>query len=239
MSVQDLIAPSYWSPAKISATLLLRSLTEAAGKHARGRLIDIGCGAKPYSSIFSPRVDSYFGVDFSGTADANYGAETKADLYIDGTDTKLPSGSFDTLLSTQVLEHVFETSKFIAECHRLLAKGGRGIFTIPFVWQCHAEPHDYFRFTRYSLDKLFRDQGFRIVEITPLGGAYAALLQTRIESLHCRELPRTPAYLPYRIARKLRNLVMLPIWNWKGLHLDKLFWNDKLCLNYLVVVAKD
>ena len=238
-AIQDLTAPSYWSPVKISATLLLQRLTEAAAKHARGRLVDVGCGAKPYAHVFAPHIDSYFGVDFAGTAEDNYGAETKADLYIDGTDTKLPSGSFDTLLSTQVLEHVFETNKFVAECHRLLAKGGRGIFTIPFVWQCHAEPHDYFRFTRYSLEQLFQRQGFRIVELSPIGGAYATLIQSQIVSLYARELPTTLPYLPYRIVRKLRNLVMLPIWNWKGLHLDNLFWNDKLCLNYLLVVAKD
>lgn len=234
----DLVSPSYWSPVKITSTLLLRRLAEAAPKHARGRLVDIGCGTKPYAALFAPHVESYFGVDFGATSDACYGDETKADLYIDGTDTKLPSESFDTLLSTQVLEHVLETDRFIAECHRLLAKGGKGIFTIPFAWECHAAPYDYFRFTRYSLEELFRRRGFRIVELSPIGGAYAALTQLRIVSLHTRGLPGTLPYLPYRIARKLRNLVMLPVWNWAALHLDGLFWNDKFCLNYLLVVEK-
>ena len=237
--VEDLIAPNYWSPVKITADLLLRAMTEVASKHAHGRLIDMGCGAKPYAGIFFPYVDSYFGVDFAQAAVANYGEKTMADLDIDITDTKLPSGSFDTLLSTQVLEHILDTNKFIAECHRLLATGGKGIFTIPFVWESHAEPYDYFRFTKYSIELLFQQQGFRIVEIRPIGGAYATLIQMQIIALHFRALPRTAAYLPYRILRKLRNLVMLPIWNWKGLHLDRILWNDKLCLNHLLIVAKD
>ena len=235
MDSQDLIAASYWSPIKIAADLILKTITEVVPKYARGRLIDIGCGTKPYAHIFSPYVSSYFGVDFAPTSSHHYGESTKADLFIDGTDTKLPSESFDTVLSTQVLEHVLETDRYIVECYRLLAKGGIGIFTIPFVWQTHAEPNDFFRFTRYALEQLFKQHGFRIVELRPIGGAYATVLQTRIISLHCRELRS----LPYRILRKLRNLALLPYLNWKGLHLDRLFWNDKLCLNYLLIVAKD
>jgi SAM-dependent methyltransferase len=235
MDARDLTNASYWSPVKIAADLLLAAVTEAAATHARGRLVDIGCGAKPYEPLFARHVDSYYGIDFKSDASLHYGEGTKADLFVDGTDTKLPSGSFDTVLSTQVLEHVLETEKYIAECHRLLAKGGKGIFTVPFVWQTHAEPNDFFRFTRFSLERLFQKAGFRIVELRPVGGAYATILQTRIVSLHCRELKS----LPLRALRKMRNLVLLPVLNWKGLHLDRLFWNEKLCLNYLLVVAKD
>lgn len=228
-------SPSYWSPTKIASELALRCLAEAAPKHARGRLIDLGCGAKPYAPLFAPHVDSHFGVDFGGTAELHYGEKTKADLLVDGSETKLPSGSFDTILCTQVLEHVFDTRAFVAECHRLLAAGGKGIFTVPFLWQCHAEPNDFYRFTPHALRKVFEAQGFRVVELRPIGGAYAAILQTRIVSIHCREIKS----LPYRVLRKAWNLLLLPILNWKALHLDRLFWNDKLCLNYLVVVAKD
>jgi SAM-dependent methyltransferase len=226
---------SYWSPTKIADELAFRCLSEASAKHARGRLIDLGCGAKPFQALFAPHVASHFGVDFGATAALHYGEATKADLLVDGTETKLPAGSFDTLLCTQVLEHVLETEAFIGECHRLLASGGKGIFTVPFVWQCHAEPNDFYRFTRYSLQALFERRGFRVVELRPVCGAYATLIQTRIVSLHCREIKS----LPYRIVRKLVNLVRLPVLNWKALHLDRLFWNDKLCLNYLLVVAKD
>lgn len=228
-------AASYWSPMKITSDTLLASLAGAASKHARGRLLDLGCGTKPYEALFTPHVDSYFGVDFEGTSELHYGSTTKADLFVDGTDTKLPSESFDTLLATQVLEHVFDTREFVSECHRLLARGGVGIFTIPFVWQCHAEPNDFYRFTRYGIEKIFERQGFRILELSPVGGAYAAILQARIISIHCREL-KGPVR---RVLRKAWNFLLLPALNWKALHLDRFFWNDKLCLNYLLVVSKD
>ncbi|MFI5350629.1 MAG: hypothetical protein ACHQ2Z_13870, partial [Elusimicrobiota bacterium] len=107
-------------------------------------------------------------------------------------------------------------------------------FTIPFVWQTHAEPNDFYRFTRYGIEKLFREQGFRVLELSPIGGAYATILQTRIVSLHCRELTSAPR----RALRKFWNFFLIPFLNWKALHLDRLFWNDKLCLNYLLVVSK-
>jgi SAM-dependent methyltransferase len=235
MDASEPPADSYWSPVKIATDLVLRRLSETAPKHARGCLIDLGCGAKPYQALFAPHVSSYFGVDFGATAGLHYGEATKADLLVDGTDTKLPAGSFDTLLSTQVLEHVYDTKAFVRECHRLLAPGGKGILTVPFLWQCHAEPNDFYRFTRYSLQRLFEEQGFSVLELTPVGGAYAALLQTRIVSVHCREIKSRPR----RVLRKLWNLLLIPVLNWKALHLDRFFWNDKLCLNYLLVVVKN
>lgn len=228
-------APSYWSQTKIAYELESRAVAEAAKAHARGRLIDLGCGTKPYAEVFAPHVASHFGVDYGGTTEQHYGAATKADLLVDGSKTGLPEGSFDTILCTQVLEHVFETEEFIAECHRLLAKGGKGIFTIPLLWQLHAEPNDFYRFTRFAIQKLFERQGFRVLELRPTGGAYAALAQMRIISIYCREIKN----LPLRVVRKAWNVLRLPIVNWKAIHLDRLFWNDKLCLNYLLVVVKD
>jgi hypothetical protein len=104
--------------------------------------------------------------------------------------------------------------------------------------ECHAEPYDYFRFTKHSLDLLFTQQGFKINELSPIGGAYAALIQMKMISIGHRNLPKTLAYFPYRIIRKIYNLVAIPIENWKAINFDKIFWNDKLCLNYLVIVSK-
>jgi len=226
---------SYFDVFKIAGELLSRKLEEFASRYAQGRLIDLGCGARPYEKIFAPYIDSYFGVDSRETAEAHYGESTKADLYADCTDTKLESGSFDTLLSTQVIEHIYDHRKYIAECRRLLRAGGIGIFTIPFVCECHAEPHDYFRFTRYGIQRLFEEQNFTVLDLVPLGGAYATLIQVKIMSLYYRE----PRNLAHRVFRKLRNTIMVPLLNFLALHLDKWFWNDKLCINYAVVVQKE
>jgi SAM-dependent methyltransferase len=230
----EFIKISYFSPTKISRHHILRAMQYAAPKYARGQLIDVGCGCKPYEPIFRPHVEAYFGIDYPPTAAVNYSEATTADLLVDCTDTKLAADSYDTVLSTQVIEHIFDTRKYVAECHRLLKKGGMGIFTIPFVWQCHAEPFDYFRFTRYGIEKLFQEQGFKILELVPLEGAYAAIAQTTIVSVYLM-----PAKcLVMKLIQKLLRFTYIPIRNFMALHLDKYFYNDKLCLTYLLIVTK-
>ncbi len=225
---------SYRSPIKIASDLLWDRLTQLARDYASGKLVDIGCGTKPYETLFAPFVDSYFGVDAEGMRDVHYGAATRADLYTDCTNTGLESESFNTLLSTQVMEHVFDTEGYLRECSRLLKVGGMGIFTIPFVWQTHAEPYDFYRFTPYSISRLFESKGFEIVKLEPIGGAYATLMQTKLISIYCR--PSTN--LAYKIFRTIRNAIMIPLSNYLALHLDRFIQNDKLCLNYAVVVRK-
>lgn len=225
---------SYFSSVKIANQYILNAMREVAPKYAKGNLIDLGCGTKPYESIFKPFFKSYYGVDYPKAMEKHYSDSTKADLYADCTDTKLKSESFDTVLSTEVMEHIFDTKSYVSECYRLLKKGGVGIFTVPFVWQSHAEPYDYYRFTKFSLEKIFKQIGFDIVELRPLQGAYATIIQKKIVTLYCRETNN----LFFKIFRKIRNLILIPILNWKALYLDKLFWNDKLCLNYLVIVKK-
>lgn len=225
---------SYFSDVKITRTNIYNCLTKTARKYAKGKLVDLGCGVKPYENIFKPYIDSYFGIDFPTTAEGNYGSETVADLYIDCTDTKISSESFDTLLSTQVIEHIFDTKKYVEECFRLLKKDGIGIFTVPFVWQCHAEPYDFFRFTKYSLEKLFVEQGFEIIELKELEGAYATLIQTKIISIY--GFPSQNILI--KIIQKIIRIFWVPVLNFCALNFDKLFYNNKLCLNYLLVVKK-
>jgi SAM-dependent methyltransferase len=177
---------SIFSPVKIASDLLWSVVTFFSIKYARGRLVDIGCGKKPYKILFEDVIDEYFGVDWQEASSPHYGAETCADLYADCTNTKLPSESFDTLISTQVMEHIYDTDSYLNECYRLLKFGGFGLFTVPFAWENHGEPFDYYRFSKHSLEKLFTEKGFEIVEIAPIGGAYSAFNQIKIVSIYNR-----------------------------------------------------
>lgn len=185
--------------------------------------------------IFKPHIGSYFGVDYKSSAESNYGEQTNADLYVDCTETGIDKESFDTLLSTQVMEHIYDTDKYVKECHRLLRKGGKGIFTIPMSWRCHAEPYDYHRFTKYSLQKIFTENGFEILELKEIEGALASAIQHWIVFLCNR-----PGFknILLRIIKKLTYTVLFMVLNYLALKLDRCFWDEKLCLNYLLVVQK-
>ena len=73
----------------------------------------------------------------------------------------LPFGdrSFETVFSSQVLEHVPEPWRMVEDMARVLKPGGHLILTAPHIWGLHEVPHDYFRFTSYGLQHLARRAG--------------------------------------------------------------------------------
>lgn len=142
-------------------TTLIANQLERCRNYAKGKLLDIGCGSKPYKRIFST-VDCYIGVDLS--------ENSKADVI--GNAMKLPfaSETFDTVLTTQVLEHVPEPSRMIEEMYRVMRPDGYLILTAPQTGQLHGEPHDYYRFTKHGLCYLLEKNGFIVDYIKARGG---------------------------------------------------------------------
>lgn len=130
------------------------------------RLIDIGCGTKPYRDLLAPYVAEHVGVD---RADA-FNETARPDLVGSAYEIPAPAGSFDAALSTAVLEHLAEPERALRECARVLKPGGIAVYTVPMIWHLHAEPYDYYRFTNHGLRHLFEAAGFEILEIRPLSG---------------------------------------------------------------------
>jgi SAM-dependent methyltransferase len=152
------------------------SLRDAAPL-ARGRLLDVGCGDKPYEHIFRPYVDAYLGVEHQATYSAtDAGARrTKADVLYDGKQLPFEDRSFDTVLSIQVLEHTPRPWELLAEMARVLRGGGLLIMTVPFSFRLHEEPHDYFRFTPHIMRELCQSAGLEIEQIVPRGSLWSVL----------------------------------------------------------------
>lgn len=96
-------------------------------KDHTGRLVDLGCGDGERTLAFAraARVTDPHGVDVTGpdlaVARARGIAVTEADL-----NGRLPfeDGSFDVVVSNQVIEHLNDTDTFVSECRRLLSDGG-------------------------------------------------------------------------------------------------------------------
>jgi len=124
-----------------------------------GRLLDVGCGQKPYAHLFD--VEEYVGLEID-TPDSR--ARKKADYFYDGARFPFPDASFDCLLCNQVLEHVFEPDLFLSEIHRVLKPGGQLLLSVPFVWDEHEQPRDYARYTSFGLRHLLDVGGFEIKE---------------------------------------------------------------------------
>ncbi len=137
-----------------------------AGRH--GLLLEVGCGDQPYRSLV-PEGCGYVGIDQGGAAD-NFDMSTNNEVVrYSGETFPCADGLFDALFHTEVMEHVFEYRKFLAECRRVLKPDGEMMFTVPFQARFHFAPHDYFRYTPSALGALLEEAGFVDVKIDPRG----------------------------------------------------------------------
>jgi SAM-dependent methyltransferase len=126
----------------------------------KGRVLDIGCGSKPYEELFTSKTE-YIGMEI----DSPHGRKNpKADVFYTGTKFPFDAESFDSAVATQTIEHIFNPDEFIAEIGRILKKGGKLLVTVPFVWDEHEQPYDYARYSSFGISHLLKTHGFKIVE---------------------------------------------------------------------------
>ncbi len=152
-----------WSVRKPLADWLRAEGAGAAGK----RVLDVGCGHKPYYPFFAAAA-SYVGVDIEGNPEAD----------LVGTVESLPveDGSFDIVLCTQVLEHVEDPALAVRELHRATAPGGKVLASTHGVMVYHPNPNDHWRWTHTGLRKLFETNGsWSAVDVRPGAGTAAGL----------------------------------------------------------------
>ena len=84
-----------------------------------GKLLDIGCGTKPYKNICN--VDEYIGLEINDKGNRQH---KFADVFYDGKTIPFENKKFDSILSNQVFEHVFNPNQFLKEVNRVTKMGG-------------------------------------------------------------------------------------------------------------------
>ena len=116
-------------------------------------VLDYGCGGSPYRPLFGNC--TYHRADLSGSNNLDFEY---------GPDAKLPSvmSGYDCVLSTQVLEHVEHPETYLGECYRVLRPGGCLILTTHGLYEDHACPYDYWRWTVYGLKRVVENSGLKI-----------------------------------------------------------------------------
>lgn len=209
------------------------------------KVLDIGCGNKPYAKYFKCK---YVGLDpFK---------DTQADIVANAWAIPFSDNEFDGVILNQSLEHIEKTGETISEIKRVLKPGGLGIVTVPQTMKIHSLPlpsqnsvynnfdktkikywnNDFYRFTKFGLIYLFRD--FQILELKETSGYFGTLFQLA----------------NYFLASFGINLIFTPIFflnNILGITLD-IFFNitgsifhkfknliyTSLTLNYIMIIRK-
>jgi SAM-dependent methyltransferase len=198
------------------------------GSLGPARILDLGCGDKPYQRYF-PDAVAYLGVDLPAERSANK-LEKRADVYADLQRLPIADESFDVVLCTQVLEHVPEPARVLAEAHRVLRTSGLAVLTVPFAAAEHEEPNDYLRFTSYGITDLLERCGFEAVNVKKQFGFWSAIGEMIYWHYH-RKLAGT-RWEKYWFAAGTTMFL-------RGFHLlNRLDPDEKLVLNLFVTARK-
>jgi len=137
---------------------LIESLCDLS-KHIEGKTLDVGCGSKPYKDIFHSK--EYLGIEIDSPQNRE---KKKADYFYGGRIFPFSEGEFDSVVTNEVLEHVFEPDIFLCEINRVLKNQAFLLITVPFIWDEHEQPFDYARYSSFGLKYLLNKYGFEIVE---------------------------------------------------------------------------
>jgi SAM-dependent methyltransferase len=161
----------------VSSRLMVSCLIEhyqgVIQKYASGRLLDLGCGFVPYYEFYKNLVSEVICVDWENSLHKNDFLDHFMDL---NKPLSLASESFDTVLLTDVLEHIYQPVQLLSEVARVLRPSGHVIIGVPFFYGLHEEPFDFHRYTEFSLRQMSADLGLEIKSLIPYGGVPEILL---------------------------------------------------------------
>jgi ubiquinone/menaquinone biosynthesis C-methylase UbiE len=138
-----------------------------------GRMLDFGCGSKPYESLFA--VAEYVGLDLAESGHAHEGESI--DVFYDGQRIPFPDQHFDSVFSSEVLEHVFNLEHVLAEIFRVTKDGGTLLLSAPFVWDEHEAPYDFARYTSFAFEHVLQRAGFTVISLEKSGSYVETIFQ--------------------------------------------------------------
>lgn len=222
LAVSRLRRPLF-DPIRMEGDTIVEGITNSL-RYVHGTLLDLGCGASPYARLLEDRISTYIG------ADLRPNLEMPPTVCSNCLALPFKEGSFDSVLCTQVLEHVSNPFTTMSEIHRVLRVGGYAVLTMPALWPLHEEPYDFFRYTKYGLEELARISNLQVVEIRERGGAFTAIAQLIGAVLYDELGKKSVTRLPFKI-------LFMPFLALCKL-LDSVFPYSKLTLGYTMVVQK-
>ena len=171
--------PGLRSPAYLTRNRLLSGISRHAPR-LTGRLLDFGCGSKPYRSLFE--VDEYIGLDFENPGHPH--ANEQVDVFYDGKCIPFGDANFDSVFSSEVFEHVFNLPEVLRELNRVLKMDGLILVTCPFAISEHEVPNDFARYSSYGLRYLLSEHGLEMVSQEKTGNSVETVFQLWIMYIH-------------------------------------------------------
>lgn len=190
---------------RIQGDVVARFYQEHLKHYAKGHLIDLGCGKAPLYMEYAKYVTEVTCADWAQSFHKNPYTDIDCNL-----NESLPfkSDTFDTIILSDVLEHIAEPKLLCCEMARILKTGGHLLMNVPFYYRLHEVPHDYFRYTEYAMKYLCNAAGLRVVVLEALGGVPQVLGDILMKTIAYKPLIGYP--LAHAIHFSYRTFMRLP-----------------------------
>lgn len=159
-------------------------------RFAGGRLLDLGCGSAPLFGAYRGHVREVLCIDWPSSVHSCPHVDVACDL---SAGLPLAAACVQTVVLSDVLEHIRHPERLMGEVARVLVPGGHLLMNVPFLYGLHERPHDYFRFSVYALKCMIADAGLELVEVRALGGSPHVLADLLAKHLQVMPLLGRPA----------------------------------------------
>jgi SAM-dependent methyltransferase len=171
------------------------------------QVLDVGCGNQPFRSLIEGLKANYTSID----AIQNPMNSVDVVQAIDSPtlSQNLALSTFDVVLCTEVMEHVFDWPVAFENLYKLTRPGGVVIITCPFFWPLHEEPYDFWRPTLHAIRRSAQRVGF-VEEQLRTGGDLWDVLGTVVGNSNFTSRLSGPAAIVLNVAaRVMRRLSLL------------------------------
>lgn len=223
--------PNITQPSYLLRRKLLKHIAEFAPQ-LNGKLLDFGCGSKPYRSLFE--TSEYIGLDFHGEGHSH--ENEQIDVFYDGHSIPFPSGYFDSVFTSEVFEHVFNLHEIIPEIKRVMKPGGLILVTCPFAIAEHEQPNDYARYSSFALKDIFSKHDFEIMHYEKIGNEFETIMQLWIIYFHMRILAKLNKLI---IIRPIIDPIIISLFNGLAIIINKIIPSkNDLYMNNLILCRK-
>lgn len=185
--------------------------------------LDIGAGAGGNTRVLEAAGWRATALEFSD-AGVELGRARGLDVVQgDARDIPFPDDSFGLVVAYDVLEHITEDDKVVAEIARVVRPGGRVLIAVPAdprLWSPHDEAIGHVRrYTRPELVKLFDGPRFRINEVRSWNVLLRPVVARRRKQITDNDLTPVPKVVNGALSLIIKAERYLPVANRNGVSL--------------------
>lgn len=204
----------------------LKKYIKASGHYITGRMLDIGAGeVDRYAKFFN----------YSERITTDIHASSNVDVVASADNLPFDDGEFDSIVCTQVLEHVPNPWPVVSEMNRVLKSGGHVLISVPMTNELHEEPHDYWRYTSFCLNNVLNKNNFEVIYLEQQGGYHSLIAQQKMTHA-IQKYNLYNHFLLGKIASKL--FYIYGLWAIWADHKYNTIYNNRHSIGYVLVAKK-